>query len=104
MKQTNQLAALFNVLIEEGYNFLTIKEGNHYRRYRLVNQRTSCAVIVTEEEIDISLCLLDDIDNKSYASERHVTVSCAEDFSAARELIHRFEDWCDEDAYLYSEE
>lgn len=38
MKETNKfLAALFNLLIKEGYNFLTIKGSN---LYRLVNQRT----------------------------------------------------------------
>ena len=95
---TNKLVTVFNTLIKEGYNFLTIKDfhpsfGTH-QRYRLVNQRTSCAVLVTEEGIDISLCLQEDVANKSYASERHVTIECAEDLIAAQELIRNFEDWC----------
>lgn len=97
------LVLVLNVLIKEGYTFVTIKDfhptfGSH-RRYRLVNQRTSCAVMITEDGIDISLCSLEDVANKSYASERRVTVECAEDFPAAEELILRFEDWCDEDSY-----
>lgn len=100
---TNKLVTVLNTLTEEGYSFLTIKQGNSYTKYSLVNQRTSCAVMVTEDEIDISLCLQDDIANKSYASERHVTVESWDDIPAAQELIRMFEDWCDE-ASLYSEE
>lgn len=101
---TNLLAGLFNVLIKEGYTFVSIKEGNHYR---LASQRTSCSVMITDDEIEISLCLLEDVANKSYASERHVMIESIEDFPAAEELILCFEDWCNAEEYweeYYSEE
>lgn len=91
---TKLLTALFNALIEESYSFSSIKECNNYRRYRLVNEKTSCAVMVTEEGIDISLCLLEHVADKSYDSERRVSINCAEDLLEARELIRNFEYLC----------
>lgn len=90
---TNHLAALFNVLIHKGYNFLTVKGDDHHSHYILVNQRTRCAIMVSELGIEIALCLQEDVANRDYTSNHRVVIKCAGDFLAARELIYRFEDW-----------
>jgi hypothetical protein len=89
---TKKLVKILNTLIEEGYVFLTIKEDEDLTKYRLVTEDTSCVVRVMEDDIYVSLCLLDDIDNKSYASERNVTVEYWGDVEDALELIKSFEE------------
>jgi hypothetical protein len=98
----NKLVAVFNILIKEGYNFLTIRKGIHYRHYQLVNQRTSCTVTVREDKIHISLALFEDYFGSKYA-ERDIEIKSWDDLPSARTIIALFEDWYDEDVYQYEE-
>ena len=97
---TDKFKTVFNTLLVEGYDLLAVKVNNPHRHYILSNERTMCVVTITEDDIlEVSLCLDKDVTNKSFASERNVTVRNAEDVIAACELIHQFENWCDKNKH-----
>lgn len=85
------LNCVLSLLIEKGYSY---SSSDEFILYTLENGVTRCAIRETEYGIGISLCLLEDIVNESYASEFYLKLECKDDLRNVLHVISHAEEYC----------